>query len=118
MGSDIHALVECKVNGKWLMVDRCKGMATIRNYARFAALAGPNPKGLPEDLSDSGMLYAEEWSDDAHSHSFLDLEEASRLFLVTDRAPDKWWKQNPCEYYFNVADAKSNYHRLVFWFDC
>ena len=122
MGADIHALVERKIGEKWIMINRCKGEAMRRNYVRFAALAdvrgdGPSPKGLPEDLSDSGKLYAEEWDGDAHSHSFLNLDEAAKIFLATDPPSGDWGKKYPCAYYFDIEDENAKEHRLVFWFD-
>lgn len=65
MGCDIHVLLERKVGDKWVMVNRLESPVTDRNYKRFAALAGvcgdgAVAKGLPDDLSESGRLYAAE----------------------------------------------------------
>lgn len=121
MGCDISALIERKVGDKWVMVNRLHGEATRRNYVRFAALAGvrgdgPAAKGLPDDISESGRLYADEWEGDAHSHSFLGAEEAARIFLATAHEPDNYAKNYPCSYFFEIEREEDN-HRLVFWFD-
>lgn len=54
--------------------------ATGRNYDLFAKMAGvrgrgPEPKGLPDDVSDIVNLAADQWGGDGHSHSFMSLEE-------------------------------------------
>ena len=129
MGCDIHALIERKVGDKWIMVNRLEGKATDRNYQRFAALAGvrgqgPIPKGLPNDISDSGRLYADEWDGDAHSHSYMDLKEAISIFTDTVDFPNiplekKMEKKIrlPAFYFFDVDDYDIDKHRIVFWFD-
>lgn len=121
MGCDIHALIERKVGNKWVMVNRLNGEATRRNYTRFAALAGvrgdgPAAKGLPDDLSESGRLYADDWEGDAHSHSFLGAKEAAAIFLATAHEPDNYAKSYPCSHFFEIDDDEDS-HRLVFWFD-
>lgn len=121
MGCDIHALIERKVCGKWVMVNRLNGAGTNRNYRRFAALAGvrgdgPDAKGLPNDLSESGRLYADEWEGDAHSHSFLGVKEAAAIFLATAYELDNYAKSYPCIHFFEIEDDEDE-HRLVFWFD-
>lgn len=122
MGCDIHALVERKIDDKWVMVDRLKRESRYRNYARFAALAGvrgngPSPKGLPDDVSDSGMLHANEWGEDGHSHSYLPLKEAASIFLSTETCPTQYETKCPCSAFFDVEDCDADAHRLVFWFD-
>lgn len=127
MGCDIHGTVEKKVGDRWVMVDRLhySHPTTRRNYERFAALAGvrgdgPEPKGIPPDVSESTKLYIEEWGVDGHTHSFLDLVDAARLFLNTDhlgKEIGKYEKEYPISHYFDVDEANPGEYRLVFWFD-
>jgi len=127
MGCDIHAAVEKKVGDHWVMIDRLEypQKAVERNYKRFSALAGvrgtgPDPKGLPEDISESAKLFVEEWEGDGHSHSFLELTEAAKIFLATDFDRDGDFKNKyPLSYFFDIDDEKVQvgHYRLVFWFD-
>ena len=129
MGCDIHASIEKIVDGRWIMVNRLSyannPKALCRNYARFAALAGVrgfgrSPKGLPLDISESTMLYVNEWGGDGHSHSFLYLDEASKIFLATDPARDerdKHQKKYAMEHYFDLCEDEPREYRIIFWFD-
>ena len=129
MGCDIHATVEKKVGDRWVMVNRLdfrsRPEAMQRNYKRFAALAGvrgdgPDPRGLPPDISESTKLYADEWKADGHSHSFLELNEAAKIFLDNEwpaKGISDYAKKYPSEHYFSIHEAKPGEYRLVFWFD-
>lgn len=121
MGCDIHGCVERRVNNNWLMFDRIHGTATARNYARFNALAGvrgdgPKPIGVPFDASESTLLAVQGWGQDGHSHSWLPLKDAVKIFQETDGLCKSWMDE---EYYFG-ADFEGHPEiewRLVFWFD-
>ncbi len=135
MGCDIHGSIEKRVNGRWVMVDRLISKRygadpRARNYDRFARLAGvrgpgPEPRGVPEDVSESTMLHIEEWGVDAHSFSFLPLHEAAQIFLDTDTGVSEYAKDHPAEHYFDISEdicrcckrPVSSEYRLVFWFD-
>lgn len=130
MGCDIHGVVERKYNGKWVAykILRYPDVARERNYDRFAALAGvrgdgPEPKGLPIDLSDTTAMLADDWAGAGHSHSWLPLKEAAAIMAATqwvsaeDRAQGRdFYKKYPESHYFDVDGDASNY-RFVFWFD-
>lgn len=102
MGCDIHFVIERKLGDRWVGVystESTPRLPTIggrmvddlydryppfkeRNYAFFARLAGvrgdgPDPLGLPEDVSDLAHL---EFANDGdmHSHSYLPYEEFLR----------------------------------------
>lgn len=99
MGCDIHMFAEKKKNGKWKQMreefrqDAWGGDGKYysdhpyegRNYELFALLADvrnrdgikpfSEPKGIPEDASDSYREIVEDWSCDGHSHSFFTLAE-------------------------------------------
>jgi len=135
MGCDIHGSIEKRVNGKWVMVNRMDLKARSRNYDRFARLAGvrgdgPEPRGVPEDVSDSTLLHIDEWGTDGHSHSWLPLHEAARIFLETEYTGSlsDFIKEYPMDHYFDVSQFEqkctccgqpipNGEYRLVFWFD-
>ncbi len=123
MGCDIHGTVEKKVGEKWVMVNRLYDEAIERNYARFAALAGvrgegPKPKGLPQDMADSTRIYVEEWEGDGHSHSWLIIEEAAKIWMESDWGKDDFARSYPVVHYFNIErEIHPGEYRVVFWFD-
>lgn len=128
MGCDIHGWVEKKWRGKWVGVRQFNDAADARNYQRFAELAGvrgagPEPKGLPDDISDSAAADSEGWGVDGHSHSWLTLKEAAPIFLRTMRIGDDT-SDYPREYlyahFFDVyayEPESIDDYRIVFWFD-
>lgn len=132
MGCDIHLVLERKTGDGWLGIhnfpyyDTREGsdwpLARERNYDRFAALAGvrgegPEPKGIPQDASPLARYESEEWGDDGHSHSWLPVDEAAKIFLATERLPNDWCKQYPADFFFGVNDDHPGEYRIVFWFD-
>ena len=102
--------------------------ALERNYARFAALAGvrgdgPAARGLPDDASDTAR-----WLFDAggyDSPSWLPLDEATRIFAMTDArglfgsgdVPEFGTHGGGNDAYFGVNSGEGPEFRLVFWFD-
>lgn len=140
MGCDIHMVLERKFGLRWIAMDTFKGheaaygkgwnspAATSRNYARFAALAGvrgdgPQARGLPADISDTTAMLFEDWEPDAHSMSWLPLDEAAKIFLATDHnvQPEEFRSKYPQSHYFGVDESddrnKHIKYRVVFWFD-
>lgn len=126
MGCDIHCTVEKKHNGKWVMINRLgyKDNACDRNYRRFAEIAsvrgeGPRqPLGIPVDASDSTLLYVEQYGLDGHSHSYMSLKEASKVWLQTeDRNSDSFRDSYPGCHYFGVESENYDDYRIVFFFD-
>lgn len=171
MGCDIHVFVEYRVdNGKWqahqdhiLQIidkgteDEFKNVievsATCRNYALFTALAGVRggdicnkPRGIPDDLSEIVKIAIDEWSFDAHSHSYLSLDEFEEIlikmeFPQTDRTDMFYnWREHSDRppYYSTIVtacrvqamelskideillddvDGSTVEHRIVFFFD-
>ena len=96
MGCDIHLYIEYKVNdGEWTadphhtMYDDDEGYlrdvsASGRDYSLFGALAGvrgdgPDPKGLPDDISPIIKSAAERYGDDGHSHSWTSLKDFKKI---------------------------------------
>jgi hypothetical protein len=142
MGCDIHATLEVKTLTGWVCVNTYHGhhmaypcgdrdwslpVTTARNYARFAALAGVRgeglePRGVPDDASETTKYLVGLWGSDGHSHSWLPAEEAAEIFLATDHAqsPDEYKTKFPASYYLEVEDLEvegTAEHRLIFWFD-
>ena len=103
MGCDIHMYLEYKIDdGCWtphkghvaqtenegtedeyLFVAEIS--ATGRDYNLFETLAnvrgssGPEPKGIPDDISKTINLAIEQWDIDGHSHSYCDYEEFKEI---------------------------------------
>ena len=125
MGCDIHGYVEELVNDEWKPI--LPLYDDTRNYKRFSVLAdvrsfydeeGLSPKGIPEDISAKVEQEIDNWSNDAHSYSYLPLNLACHIFMSTewniDHLPD-----DPYNYYFSIdrKDIDIKKSRLVFWFD-
>lgn len=68
--------------------------AESRNYELFTKLSGvrgddgPEPNGLPADISDLGQMIVDQWGEDGHSHSHYTLRECGVHFLAA-YAPKK-----------------------------
>ena len=144
MGCDIHTVLERRVGDKWITVDTLLGMYAPslrsevfqwaqpyieqRNYELFADMAGvrgdgPEPRGLPDDLSETAAYLAKQWEGDGHSHSWLPIQEVT--VLLSKYNQDGFGKRHEVAgYYFNIAtepgetyEEAVDAHRLVFWFD-
>lgn len=122
MGCDIHGTIERKVDDKWVMVEPFPQDTRDRNYVRFALLAGvrgdgPTARGIPDDVSVSTKLHIDDWGVDGHSHSWLPLNEAAKIWLKTEWDKPSMAIDYPTSHYFDVDDDDPNEHRVVFWFD-
>jgi hypothetical protein len=151
MSCDIHCILERRVGDKWVAWDTFQGhtsdyrkvtdpvggysrpVTTGQNYKRFAALAGvrgygPAPRGLPEDISETTRAHVAKWGIDGHSHSWLPMAEAAKIYAATEywrkdeQVADSWGKKFPTSFFFNIdtsqgSDNKAEDFRLVFWFD-
>ena len=143
MGCDIHLVLERKHGERWIAVDTFCGhdidnrtdnldwaapAATARNYKRFAALAGvrgngPSPHGVPNNASETTKFLVENYGDDGHSHSYLSLEKAIKIFAETEywrdfEPPEHYHRKYPSNFFFGVETDNVYEYRLVFWFDC
>jgi len=128
MGCDIHGWVEKRAADKWVAFSELKDRG--RNYERFANLAGvrgagPEPKGIPPDASDTVKLRIERDGSDGHSHSFLGIEDAYKIFRSTTSEEfysyydafgidDDRDLKNRCK---ECGSIRGSEFRLVFWFD-
>lgn len=148
MGCDIHAFAEKKLpDGTYQSLDmnpfdwRAYGMfaflAGVRNYSAVKPIAPL--RGLPEDVSADVEIEAENWDRDAHSYSWLTVEELAAFDYgakVEDRrymdetgnggatcVPGKgqtmtWAKFLGSNYMLELKKLKSiGADRVVFWFD-
>jgi len=112
MGCDIHIYLEKLIDGKWVMVDQpdYKRDCRQRNYARFAALSGvrgdgPKANGWPEDASAGAKSYSDRYSTGAHSHSFLPLATAAKIFADTEHdgnMKSNFYREWPAAHYFDI----------------
>ena len=133
MGCSIHIAVEKRFKGKWVMVQRYEPYpeleATRQCYSRFARLAGvrgggPEPRGIPEDISESTRMWLDEWGTDAHDGTWFGVDEAMPLFLEDDPKPEKqrWYQdssENAFAHYFGVdGEHPVGIYRLIIFFDC
>lgn len=146
MGCDIHGVVERKVKDRWITINilQVATPARARNYPRFAALAGvrgdgPEPRGIPDDVSETAKCLIDDIGADGHSHSWEPLQHAATVFAATAYYPDteegrrtqKIANEYPASYFFDVKSETVNVcptcqhrdvtgldaYRLVFWFD-
>lgn len=135
MGCDIHMVLEQKIGeGSWIGIHhfpyyRSSGGthhfpdAIGRNYRRFAAMAGvrgdgPEPRGLPEDVSVLSQARSDHYGSDGHSHSWLPVREAAAIFLASEYGePDDYAKKYPTAHFFGVEPEDADDYRIVFWFD-
>lgn len=138
MGCDIHLSLEYRhPTFGWVGIDTFRGFnsegyrmppALNRNYRLFAALAGvrgegPDPRGVPDDVSPLTKIQFEHWDGDGHSHSWLPLADAAREFnkrrWEAEKAPDpeSYRDKFPASFWFAVDDDNIDSYRLIFWFD-
>ena len=133
MGADIHMVLERQLpNGQWITTntlsphESLKGWSrpacSARNYRLFAKLAGvrgdgPEPKGLPADISETAKYLADADGLDGHSHSWMMVEEALPLFV--ECAPDltEFARGYPADWFFGLDAKDVADSRIVFWFD-
>jgi hypothetical protein len=142
MGCDIHMVLEERDDEfGWVGINAFHGHrdrkgssswpgATDRHYKRFAALAGvrgegPEPKGIPDDASPLTRLEIKGWGGDGHSHSWLPISEAAKIFSTrfyeTEMPldPKSYEADYPAEFWFGASTdtASLENYRLIFWFD-
>jgi hypothetical protein len=97
MGADIHMFAEFKAgDGPWTAhplhqsdeEGRVDSIGGDRNYEVFGALAGvrgdgPEPRGLPNDVTEIVLKASNQWGGDAHSHSYYSLAEFKNIIKNT-----------------------------------
>ena len=126
MGCDIHGWIEIEDGDKYIAIRELPNRQ--RNYQRFAALAGVRnyrdefkvtPKGIPENISETANYHIKQWDTDGHSHSYMPICEAAKIFLETEHQPRDFAKEYPESEFFDVdSDCEDvDKIRLVFWFD-
>lgn len=121
MGADIHVVLEVSTGDPrrpWREADGLRDAATNRNYSLFAALAGvrgdgPEPRGLPDDTSHTVKEQLYGWDCDAHSMSWLPLDEAAEVWRSTSGVGIV----DPHQFFFGVSKEDAHNYRVIFWFD-
>jgi hypothetical protein len=119
VGCDIHSYIEMKIEDTWVYAGY---IVVWRNYHLFAKLADVRndgsvtdyieAKGLPSDVSSVLQDASDRWGRDAHSHSYLTLQEIEEIDLKgIKRLLQVEFMRNLLKLPF-VEDV-----RLVFWFD-
>jgi hypothetical protein len=137
MGCDIHTHVERydPVTEQWVGIKTTgyEAKAQGRDYELFAKLAGvrgngPEPRGMPDDISPYVRWELESWEADAHSHSwcplldFITIGEGTPLPKIKDISTKvyEWFHINLPERYtdkeVDILKLQTGY-RVVFWFD-
>lgn len=155
MGCDIHFTVERKVKDKWIGVfstdltprqpmysyakggydlgtlTGCAPVAGERNYTFFASLAGvrgagPDPKGVPDDMSELTSAALDDWGGDGHSHSWDTFEDFMRLHIANTSS--RTYRALAVEalkggngvldalFWETETDRRENM-RVIYWFD-
>lgn len=145
MGCDIHYVIEQEHNGKWVGVFGTDNGLTYpsyaarqylpvllfknRNYKFFAKLAGvrgpgPDPLGLPEDMSSMSRMYTDSWSGDGHSHSYASLRDFVTTWLtsngedITPLVKEKLKGNDPVlDFVKELGICQIDKYRVVYWFD-
>lgn len=144
MGCDIHIVLEKKYADRWVGINnfdsppveafehlpkkhnyfnwRVRG----RYYDLFARLAGvrgvgPEPRGLPPDISELTQMEVDMWGSDGHSHSWGMLEEVAGLFLAAC-APQHVLEKDREEasyalFGLDIYPEDAVDYRIVYWFD-
>ena len=130
MGCDIHTVVERRVDDGWVAEAIDMGDIRHRDYYVFESMAqvrgsdGEAPRGFPDDASDTTIMLNKDGETDWHSHSWLALDKAMRLYIrgktrnpwATDFDADKIsvWNVFGVEYEYPIPESD---RRIVFWFD-
>lgn len=131
MGCDIHLFVEtASEDDTWTMVDHPD---VNRNYDLFEKMAGVRgesynaivqPRGLPENVSKGTKLHYNYMRPDAHTESYLKMDEIHQVEKWMEKQPGYWF--SPFGYMFGnglgldkecIGDNAISDIRLVFWFD-
>ena len=162
MGCDIHVKIECrrKQDGKWVWRDytpmyqrpkltkdddlseyedyfiggRCYDafalLAGVRNYNGIVPIS--EPKGIPDDMSESVQREYETWGKECHSHSYYTLMELEYYCAMHNVVAREWQDDEeilPTKellrpyllalnfVHEHIWTVDKNAIRMVFWFD-
>lgn len=105
-------------------------MANVRNDGSVEPIS--MPKGLPKDISAVVKVEADRWKLDAHSHSYLNVDEISKIIEFHEKMVGEGdaWKIHHFEWGYLFGNGWNSFKkyrdqypkavediRLVFWFD-
>ena len=127
MGNLITGVIERQVSGRWILrryfdsstprpgwddYEHPRGL--MLRPSRWAAL---EPRGLPADISETGLYMAHiRRTKSFGEYSWLPLEVAAEILLESDSLEAKAAaKIDPCDYYFKVTGNDAASYRLVWW---
>lgn len=137
MGCDIHMALEKKVGNKYVLVTRIDSDLTDRHYRFFSSLAGVrgygerSTKGIPNDISEGGKLFIDEYGSDGHSHSYDSVETVLKCKNQAYKDSFEEWGEEgkpaviegwdiykAFNYYFDdVEDESYSDYRVIYYFD-
>ena len=153
MGCDIHCNLEYRRNKEsdWYDIDLYKkneyfgeddepeywkvSLYNGRSYFLFGLLAGvrnysvepiSQPRGVPDDVSESIKEYYNKWGDDAHTPSWYTLYELKSaqktldervLQELIDAIELRYLQSENYRYNKTLTEDEEKRIRLVFWFD-
>ena len=127
MGNLITGLIERQVGGRWICVDTLTAVrqgpgwddyehprGLMLRPSRWAAL---EPRGLPADISETGLYMANiRRTKSFGEYSWLPLEVAAEILLESDSLEAKAAARiDPSDYYFNVPGNDAASYRLIWW---
>jgi len=130
MGCDIHGVMEVDYFGDQTYWSGVVNLGVLdRYYGMFANLAGVRDygeadpiapdRGMPDNPSHMTKVAYEEWAEDAHSLTYLTVDEFFKADLlgIEDNKWMKGWKA-----VYEMAKALSEIYgnenvRLIIWFD-
>lgn len=124
MGCDIHSFAEKKVGDRYEMIPdlapfdwRDYGMygflAGVRNYSAVPVLA--QPRDLPDDLSPGVRERAEDWSADAHTHSWLSVTELLAFDYDKPVEDRRYTRQEAPNFFNGAATAEPGEGKSMPW---
>lgn len=119
-----------------MFTGRVSWSANSRNYSLFGALAGvrgrgPDPRGVPDDVSVLAAHEIANWDADGHSHSWMTMDEALPIFVkmgqfgdpgeaVVDaiRQGTSYALEKYMAHFWSMSEEdRLEDFRLVYWFD-
>jgi hypothetical protein len=148
VGCDIHCILEQYDGKRWIGINRFEPIPLRaidmrgppldhhtnwlywnieqRNYHLFERLAGvrgdqgPEPRGIPINVSELTRMEIDHWGSDGHSHSWGLLSEIGGLFLAVNTPAallDEERHRMMMELFGLDSDGDPTCYRLVYFFD-
>lgn len=131
IGADIHVYVEVvekhaggyEKNDEYILCV-AEDVFFGRNYILFGLMAGVRgtktlfePKGLPENISSTVSKKNKEWGVDAHSHSWLSIEELWKIKEEYETENERYPYLDAILAMMVELETENDIPRLILWFD-